>query len=95
MLISVLSIMPRRAMAGDETGVRDFVTRWNAAYTGLNAKALASLETPDFEIVDRFGLWIKSEGRSSMSGFGQWDSATFLMGNLVRHAPSGVSASSR
>jgi hypothetical protein len=58
MLISVLSIMPRRAMAGDETGVRDFVTRWNAAYTGLNAKALASPETPNFELIDPsvFGL---------------------------------------
>ena len=62
MFISVLSIMPGTAMAGDETGVRDFVARWNAAYTGLNAKALAALETPDFELVDRFGHWIKSEG---------------------------------
>jgi len=62
MLISALSIIPRRALVGDETGVRDFVTRWNAAYTGLNAKALAALETQDFELIDRYGHWIKSEG---------------------------------
>ena len=49
-------------MASDESEVREFVTRWNAAYTGLDAKALASLETPDFELIDRFGHWIKSEG---------------------------------
>ena len=62
LLMSVASILPGRAMANDESEVRDFVTRWNAAYTGLDAKALASLETPDFELIDRFGHWIKSEG---------------------------------
>ena len=28
----------------------------------MDAKALASLETADYEMVDRFGHWIKSEG---------------------------------
>jgi uncharacterized protein (TIGR02246 family) len=46
----------------DGSGVREFVTRWNAAYTGLNPKALAALETPDFEFIDRFGHWMQSEG---------------------------------
>jgi len=46
----------------DEAGVRDFISRWNAAYTGLDAKALAGLETADYEMIDRFGHWIKSEG---------------------------------
>ena len=50
------------AAANDETGVRQFIARWNAAYTGLDANALAALETPDFQMVDRFGHWIKSEG---------------------------------
>jgi ketosteroid isomerase-like protein len=46
----------------DERGVHDFIARWNAAYTGLDAGALAALETNDYEMIDRFGHWIKSEG---------------------------------
>jgi len=46
----------------DEQGVRDFIARWNAAYTGLNAGALAQLETDDYEMIDRFGHWIRTEG---------------------------------
>ena len=61
-LMSVVCMIPGRVFASDEAGVRDFIARWNAAYTSLDAKALASLETPDFELVDRFGHWIKSEG---------------------------------
>ncbi len=62
MLMSAFAAAPLRATANDESGVREFVAKWNAAYTGLDAKALASLETPDYEMVDRFGHWIKSEG---------------------------------
>lgn len=50
------------AAANDEQGVRDFMARWNAAYTSLDAPALAAMETPDYEMVDRFGHWIKPEG---------------------------------
>jgi len=45
-----------------ESEIRDFIARWNAAYTGLDAAGLAALESPDYEMVDRFGHWIKSEG---------------------------------
>jgi uncharacterized protein (TIGR02246 family) len=45
-----------------EDEVRDFIARWNAAYTQLDAAALAKLETPDYQMVDRFGHWIQSEG---------------------------------
>ena len=62
MLLTLAAAAPVRASANDESEVRDFVARWNAAYTGLDANALAALETPDFELVDRFGHWIKSEG---------------------------------
>ncbi|WP_109487512.1 hypothetical protein [Occallatibacter savannae] len=51
-----------QAAINDEVGVRQFIDRWNAAYTGLNAKDLAALETADYEMIDRFGHWIKSEG---------------------------------
>lgn len=46
----------------DEAGVRQLIERWNKAYTSMNAKDLASLETSDYEMIDRFGHWIKSEG---------------------------------
>lgn len=48
--------------ANDEAGVRKFIDNWNAAYTTMNAKDLAALETADYEMIDRFGHWIKSEG---------------------------------
>ncbi len=47
--------------AGDAE-VRDLIAQWNKAYRGLDARGLAALETEDFEIVDRFGHWIPSEG---------------------------------
>jgi len=50
------------AISNDEHEIRDFISRWNQAYTGLDAVALASMETADFELIDRFGHWIKSEG---------------------------------
>lgn len=46
----------------DDAGVRQFIDRWNSAYTTMNAKDLAALETADYEMIDRFGHWIKSEG---------------------------------
>jgi uncharacterized protein (TIGR02246 family) len=48
--------------AGEEREVRDFIARWNKAYATLDAAALAALETTDFELVDRFGHWIRSNG---------------------------------
>jgi len=50
------------SQSNDEAGVRSFIDRWNAAYTTMNAKDLAALETTDYEMIDRFGHWIKSEG---------------------------------
>ena len=35
--------------------VRELIERWCAAYGDLNEKELAALESPDVEIVDRFG----------------------------------------
>jgi hypothetical protein len=53
---------PCFAAGHDESEIREFLARWNKAYTDLHAAALAALETPDYEMVDRFGDWIKSEG---------------------------------
>ena len=51
-----------QATTNDQQGVRDFMARWNTAYTSLDATALAKLETDDYEMVDRFGHWIRTEG---------------------------------
>jgi ketosteroid isomerase-like protein len=62
LLAAALAGVQAHASSNDETEIRDFIARWNAAYTGLDAAALAAMETPDFQLVDRFGHWIKSEG---------------------------------
>jgi uncharacterized protein (TIGR02246 family) len=63
---AVLALSPTPAMSqsgiAEDPGVRQLIAQWNAAYRRLDAKALAMLETPDFEIVDRFGHWVRSEG---------------------------------
>lgn len=51
-----------QASGNDEAGVREFIARWNTAYTTLDSGALARMETPDYEMVDRFGHWVKTEG---------------------------------
>jgi ketosteroid isomerase-like protein len=62
LLTAVLAGMRAHASAANEVEIRDFIAHWNAAYTGLDAAALAALETPDYQMVDRFGHWIQSEG---------------------------------
>jgi hypothetical protein len=42
--------------------VRDPIAKRNIAYHNLDARALAALEMTDFQIVDRFGDNITSEG---------------------------------
>jgi uncharacterized protein (TIGR02246 family) len=46
----------------EDPGVRQVIAQWNAAYRKLDAKALAALQTPDIDIIDRFGHWVPSEG---------------------------------
>jgi ketosteroid isomerase-like protein len=53
------SISPGEA----ERAVRTLILRWNAAYSRFDAKALAALESPDVEIVDRFGELHRGRGR--------------------------------
>jgi ketosteroid isomerase-like protein len=60
--VSLFTVIHAQTASADEQGVRDFIARWNAAYTGMDAKSLAALETPDYQMVDRFGHWIRSEG---------------------------------
>src|SRR6478736_4359163 len=62
MLMIISAQAHSQPSTNDERGVRDFISRWNAAYTGLDAAALAALESDDYEMIDRFGHWIKTEG---------------------------------
>ncbi len=60
-LVSAVAGVPVRAAAGDEAAIHDFIDRWNTAYTSLDSDTLAALQTPDFQMVDRFGHWIRPE----------------------------------
>lgn len=59
-------------MVQDEAGVRELMARWNTAYRSLNAKALALLETDDYQMVDRFGEWYDSRGASENERLWDW-----------------------
>jgi hypothetical protein len=49
--------------------VRELIERWCAAYGDLNDKELAALESPDFEIVDRFGELHVTKQRADQERF--------------------------
>jgi len=52
------------SMASEESAIRTLISRWIEAYQDLDAKRLAALETPDVEIVDRFGELHLPSGRN-------------------------------
>jgi uncharacterized protein (TIGR02246 family) len=47
-----------------ESSVRLLIARWIEAYEALDAKRLVALETPDVQVVDRFGVLHRSSGRN-------------------------------
>ena len=52
------------SMASDERAIRSLVSGWIEAYENLDAKGIAALETPDVEVVDRFGVLRLASGRT-------------------------------
>jgi hypothetical protein len=46
--------------ANHESGVHQLMARWDLTYRSLDAKALADLHPPEFEIVNRLGQWTAS-----------------------------------
>jgi uncharacterized protein (TIGR02246 family) len=50
--------------ASEQDAIRTLISRWVEAYQDLDAKRLAALETPDVEIVDRFGKLHLPSGRN-------------------------------
>ncbi|HEY7514534.1 MAG TPA: hypothetical protein VIC87_08650, partial [Vicinamibacteria bacterium] len=60
--VSAVKIPSGPARPAGEGEVRELIGQWNRAYRALDARGLADLETDDFEIVDRLGHWVASEG---------------------------------
>jgi uncharacterized protein (TIGR02246 family) len=56
----------------DERGIRDLISQWDIAYRALDAKAMVALETPDFELVDRFGNWFPQTSRKENERMWSW-----------------------
>jgi len=50
--------------ASEQDAIRTLISRWVEAYQDFDAKRLAALETPDVEIVDRFGKLHLPSGRN-------------------------------
>jgi uncharacterized protein (TIGR02246 family) len=57
---------------GGEQSVRELIAHWNTGYRALDAKAMAALETDDFEMVDRFGEWYDSRGSAENERLWDW-----------------------
>ena len=58
--------------AKDEQKIRELIGRWDAAYRALDGKAIAALETPDFELVDRFGGYYGQTSREENERLWSW-----------------------
>jgi len=67
MLMILFAQAHSQPSTNDERGVRDFIARWNAAYTGLDAGALAALARHD-EAIKQFDDVVKRAGSGSIYG---------------------------
>lgn len=56
----------------DEQAVRSVIEQWNAAYRKLDAKTLASLHTPEFDIVNRLGQWTHKSSTADVENLFAW-----------------------
>jgi uncharacterized protein (TIGR02246 family) len=73
LMLAVLVVsVGAQAKPNDERAVRDLIERWDAAYRSLDAKALAALETEDFELINRVGWWTKARSRAENERMWAW-----------------------
>src|ERR1044071_213276 len=76
MVLSALAVgvisMCANAKPDDERAVRDLIGRWDPACRSLDARAVSSLETEDFELVNRVGWWTKAKGREDNERMWAW-----------------------
>jgi uncharacterized protein (TIGR02246 family) len=56
----------------DEQAVRKLVEQWDAAYVALDAKTLANLFTPEFDIVNRLGQWTHKSSNVEQEALWAW-----------------------
>jgi len=56
----------------DEQAIRELLEQWNTAYRRLDAKTLASLHTPEFDIVNRLGQWTHKSSNSELEKMWAW-----------------------
>ena len=67
-------------LPNDEREIRNLISKWDAAYRALDAKAMVALETPDFELVDRFGNWFPQTSRQENERMWSWAFANVYKG---------------
>lgn len=72
MLSGILCLAANPATETDERAVREMMTRRNAAYHNLDAKALSALLTPDYRLVDRLGDNYQSQGAEFNTRMWDW-----------------------
>lgn len=66
--------------AGAEQSVRRVLESWDAAYRALDARALAELATPDFELVNRLGQWTPFSSREDSARMWAWGFSVIYQG---------------
>ena len=71
-LLSVCSLnVHTQQAAAEPAGVREAIAEWNAAYRAMDARKIAGLFTPDVEIIDRFGHWVKLQSAEQVEDLWQ------------------------
>jgi uncharacterized protein (TIGR02246 family) len=66
--------------SNDEAKIRELIGKWDAAYRAMDGKAIVALETPDFELVDRFGNWIPQASREENERMWTWTFVNIYQG---------------
>lgn len=66
---------------GDDQAVRKVVERWNAAYVALDAKTMANLHTPEFDLVNRLGQWTNKSSNPAQEALWEWTFRAIYKGN--------------
>jgi uncharacterized protein (TIGR02246 family) len=72
LLILALSLRGNAQSKTDEQAVRKLVERWDVAYVALDAKTLADLHTPEFDIVNRLGQWTHKSSNAEQEALWAW-----------------------
>lgn len=72
MLLLPVAYHAQTTQAKDEQKIRELIGKWDAAYRAMDGNAMAALEAPDFELVDRFGDWHLQASREENARMWNW-----------------------